>query len=42
VLIAISRNSTESQSWHWIERASSAARNNPDPDDEVLGGSSSR
>jgi len=27
-------NSTESQSRHWIERASCAARNNQDPDDD--------
>jgi len=31
-------NLTESQSRHWIERASCAARNNQDPDDEALGG----
>ena len=31
-------NSTESQSRHWIERASCAARNNQDPDDEALDG----
>ena len=35
-------NSTESQSRHWIERASCAARNNQDPDDEALDGRGSR